>query len=155
MNRRATAAGSGERPADPEKGCPAAKRPAIRRPAAAMSPWLRRPFSPTKISRANHRWIFLYLPVFRIRRIRTVFGPPGSGSFHEQAKKLMKTLISAVYLLLIDFLSLKTDVNQYLQKVISKTNWKKLPPDPFSSVTSKMPTKNVTDSELWYLLLFL
>jgi hypothetical protein len=42
----------------------------------------------------------------------------------------MKTLISAVYFLLFDFLSLKTDVNQYLQKVISKKIRKKLPPDP-------------------------
>ncbi len=34
--------------------------------------------------------------------------PPKSGSFHQQAKKLINTLIFAIYLVI---LSLKTDVN--------------------------------------------
>jgi hypothetical protein len=34
-----------------------------------------------------------------------VFGPPGSGSFYHQAKRVRKTLIPAVFLL--DYLSLK------------------------------------------------
>jgi hypothetical protein len=53
-----------------------------------------------------------------------VFGPPGSGSrftsqrygsgsgsFYHQAKIVRKTLIPTVLLLLLDFLSLKNDVN--------------------------------------------
>jgi hypothetical protein len=62
MNRRATAAGNGRPAARGGRGFPAARRPATRRPATF--PWPRRPFSPTKISRANRRWFFLYLPVF-------------------------------------------------------------------------------------------
>ncbi len=58
-----------------------------------------------------------------------VFGPPGSvpvhhylygsGSFNHQAKIVRKTLISTVFLLLYDFLSLKSDLN-----VPSKSNKK-------------------------------
>jgi hypothetical protein len=62
-----------------------------------------------------------------------VFGPPGfgsvfisqrhgsrSGSFYHQATKVRKTLIPIVLLLLVDFLSLKNDVN-----VPSKSNKQK------------------------------
>ncbi len=35
----------------------------------------------------------------------------GSGSFHKLANKVRKTLISTIFWLLLDFLSLKTDVN--------------------------------------------
>ncbi len=50
-----------------------------------------------------------------------VFGPPGSGSFH-QAKIERKTLISTVFWLLYHFWSLKNDVN-----VPSKCNKQKNP----------------------------
>jgi hypothetical protein len=40
-----------------------------------------------------------------------VFGPPGSGPFYHQAKIVKKTLIPTVLQLLLDFLSLKNDVN--------------------------------------------
>jgi hypothetical protein len=49
-----------------------------------------------------------------------VFGPPGSGStsqrygsgsFYHQAKKVRKPLVPTVLLLLLDYLSLKNDVN--------------------------------------------
>jgi hypothetical protein len=87
-----------------------------------------------------------------------VFGPLGSGfgsiskrygsgsssrSFYHQAKIVRKTLIPTVLWLLLDFLSLKTDVND-LQKVISRKSfllaswgqWRKWQdtdtnPDPF------------------------
>ncbi len=49
-------------------------------------------------------------------RIRHYLYGSGSRSFHQQAKKVRKTLIP-VFLLLFDFLSLKTDVN-----VSSKSN---------------------------------
>ncbi len=45
----------------------------------------------------------------------------GSGSFYHQAKIVGKALIPAVLRLLLNFLSLKSDVNvPYLQKVISR-----------------------------------
>jgi hypothetical protein len=53
---------------------------------------------------------------FRIRIRHHLYGS-GSGSFHQQAKKERKTLISTFLLLLFDFLSSKTDVN-----VSSKSN---------------------------------
>jgi hypothetical protein len=40
-----------------------------------------------------------------------VFGPSGSGPFFHQAKIVRKTLIPTVLRLLLDFLSLKNDVN--------------------------------------------
>ncbi len=40
-----------------------------------------------------------------------VFGPPRSGSFYHQAIIVRKTLIPSVLWLLLDFLSLKNDVN--------------------------------------------
>jgi hypothetical protein len=40
-----------------------------------------------------------------------VFGPPGSRSFYQQAKKIRKSSIPTVLWLLLDFLSLKNDVN--------------------------------------------
>ncbi len=40
-----------------------------------------------------------------------VCGPPGSGSFFQQAKIVRKTLIPTALLLLFDFLSSKNDVN--------------------------------------------
>ncbi len=46
-----------------------------------------------------------------------VFRPPGSGSFYHQAKIARKTLIPTVLWLLLDFLSLKNDIN-----VPSKSN---------------------------------
>ncbi len=56
---------------------------------------------------------------FRIRIRHHLYGS-GSGSFHQQAKTVKKTLISNILLLLFNFLSLKTDVN-----VPSKRNWQK------------------------------
>ncbi len=61
-----------------------------------------------------------FQPLFRIKiRIRILirsircFWPPGSasGSFHQQAKKWRKTLISPVLWLLYDFLSLTNEIN--------------------------------------------
>jgi hypothetical protein len=49
-----------------------------------------------------------------------VFGTPGSGSFHHQAKTLRKPLNSTVLGLFCDFLSVKNDVN-----VSSKSNKQK------------------------------
>ncbi len=50
----------------------------------------------------------------------------GSGSHYHQAKIVRKTLISTVFWLFFDFLSLKNDV-MYLQKIISRKtffkNW--------------------------------
>ncbi len=40
-----------------------------------------------------------------------IFYGSGSGSFHQQAKKVRKTLIFTILRLLFDFLSMKTDVN--------------------------------------------
>ncbi len=81
----------------------------------------------------------MFNPVFRIRiRVRIwihVFGPPrsesestiqrygsgsGSGFFYHQAKLVRKPLISTVLWLLLNFLSLKNDVN-----VLSKSNEQK------------------------------
>jgi hypothetical protein len=49
-----------------------------------------------------------------------VFGPPGSGSFYQQAEIVRKTLISTGLLLLLDSSSFKNDVN-----VPSKSNKQK------------------------------
>jgi hypothetical protein len=49
-----------------------------------------------------------------------IFEPPGSGSFYQQAEMVIKTLIPTVLWLLLDFLSLKNDVN-----VPSKSNKQK------------------------------
>ncbi len=46
----------------------------------------------------------LFLTVLWIL-IRMFLGPPGSESFHQQAKIVRKTLISTIFLLLFDFLS--------------------------------------------------
>jgi hypothetical protein len=41
-----------------------------------------------------------------------LYGPgPGSGFFNQQAKKVRKTLIFTILMLLYDFLSIKTDIN--------------------------------------------
>jgi hypothetical protein len=44
----------------------------------------------------------------------------GSGSFYNQAKKVIKTLIPTVLRLLYHFLSLKNDVNVASKKIIEK-----------------------------------
>ncbi len=52
-------------------------------------------------------------------RIRTISEKYGSGSLYHQTKIVRKTLITTVFRLLYDFLSLKNDINVwYLQKVI-------------------------------------
>ncbi len=60
----------------------------------------------------------------RIHRIHRSFRTSerygsGSGTSNHQAKIVRKHMISTVLLLLYDFLSVKNDVNVYLQKVIS------------------------------------
>jgi hypothetical protein len=65
----------------------------------------------------------------RIHRIHMFLGLSGFGSFYHQAKIATKTLIPTILWLLLDFLSLKNDVNgvPYLQNVKSrKTVLKKL-----------------------------
>ncbi len=67
------------------------------------------------------------------------FGPPGCGSisqrygsgsgsesFYQQAKKVRKTLIPTVSLLLLDFLSLKNDANVPAKSNKQKNLFKKL-----------------------------
>ncbi len=55
-----------------------------------------------------------------------VFGPPGSGSFYNQAKKVRKTLIPTVLGLFFDILSLKNDVNVPSKSTKQKKCFKKL-----------------------------
>jgi hypothetical protein len=55
------------------------------------------------------------VPLIRISTY--FFGPPGSGSFYHYAKIVRKTLIPTFLRLLLDFLTLKNDVN-----VPSKSN---------------------------------
>ncbi len=58
-------------------------------------------------------------------RIRICHYFYGSGSFYQQAKKLGKILISTIFLLLLDFLSLKTNVNVPSKGNTQKRPWEK------------------------------
>ncbi len=75
-----------------------------------------------------------------------VFKPPGSesviilygsGSFHQQAKKVRQTLISTILWLLFDLISMITAVNV---SILAATVEKKQDPDPY---------QNVTDPQHW------